>query len=324
MRRSCLSFWVVLSLGVLVCAAASAGSPAAKIPVIFDTDIGDDIDDTWALVMLLRSPQLEPKLITTTCGKAEYRAKLIAKMLTVAGRTEIPIGLGAGGRTGGGGQQEWVKDYQLSQYPGNVHQDGVAAAIKVIEKSPEPITIIAVGPLHTVAAVLERSPGAATRASFVGMHGSVRKGYGGGKVSAEYNVKANVPAARRVLSAPWRSIAITPLDTCGLVTLAGERFATLKQSKDPVVQALLENYRLWARKRGLHELQASSVLFDTAAIYLAYPTGQPLMQLETLPIAVTDDGLTRIDPAGRKMRVATAWQSLDGFRDLLVTTLTSK
>ena len=31
----------------------------AKIPVILDTDIGGDIDDTWALVMLLGCPGLE-------------------------------------------------------------------------------------------------------------------------------------------------------------------------------------------------------------------------------------------------------------------------
>jgi hypothetical protein len=65
------------------------------------------------------------------------------------------------------------------------------------------------------------------------------------------------------------------------------------------------------------------VLFDTAAIYLAYPAGQPLMTIEDLPIVVTDDGTTRIDPAGRKMAVATAWQDLDAYRDLLVKTLLS-
>ncbi|MEI6563560.1 MAG: hypothetical protein WCO42_04540 [bacterium] len=32
------------------------------IPVILDTDIGTDIDDTWALAMLLRCPDM-PLLI---------------------------------------------------------------------------------------------------------------------------------------------------------------------------------------------------------------------------------------------------------------------
>src|SRR5437762_12789661 len=56
-----------------------------RIPVILDTDIGDDIDDTWALVMLLKSPQFDVKLITTTNGKQDYRVSLLAKLLMIAG-----------------------------------------------------------------------------------------------------------------------------------------------------------------------------------------------------------------------------------------------
>jgi inosine-uridine nucleoside N-ribohydrolase len=303
-------------------------APAAKIPVILDTDIGDDIDDTWALAMLLKSPQFDLKLVTTTRGKAEYRAKLIAKILTVAKRSDVAIGLGAGGREGSGGQQPWVKDYNLAGYKGTVHADGVGALIAAIEAAPQPITLISIGPSDTVAAALERKPGIAAKAFFVGMQGAVRKGYdGSGKVIAEYNVKANVPAAKKVLAAAWRKTTITPLDTCGLVNLSGRRFQALKESNDPLVMALLENYRIWANNE---KVAASSILFDTVAVYLAYP--QPrgtrysgsLLVMEDLSIAVTDEGITAIDPAGAKMSVATAWKDLDGYRDLLVKVLLSK
>ena len=43
---------------------------AQPIPVIFDTDIGGDIDDTWALAYLLRSPELDLKLLVTDHGVA--------------------------------------------------------------------------------------------------------------------------------------------------------------------------------------------------------------------------------------------------------------
>ena len=166
-------------------------------PVILDTDIGDDIDDTWALVMLLKSHELEPKLITTTFGKAEYRAKLIAKMLAVAGRTDIPIGLGEGGRTGSGQIHAWVDDYKLTDYPGKIHQDGAAAIIDLIDKSPEAVTVISIGPSHTLAEVIKRRPDLPAKASFVGMQGSVFKGYNGGPPEAEWNVKTNIKAAAR-------------------------------------------------------------------------------------------------------------------------------
>src|SRR4051794_26657939 len=88
-------------LVLLFLVAGCAHHPAdtardSRIPVILDTDIGDDIDDTWAVAMLLKSPQFDVKLITTTNGKAEYRARLLAKLLTAGDRTNIPIGLGAG------------------------------------------------------------------------------------------------------------------------------------------------------------------------------------------------------------------------------------
>jgi inosine-uridine nucleoside N-ribohydrolase len=176
-----------------------------------------------------------------------------------------------------------------------------------------------------MAEVLKREPRIASKASFAGMFGSVRKGYGGGsKIDAEYNVAANAPAAQTVFSAPWQHICITPVDTCGLVNLSDQRFQTLKLSNDPIVRALLENYRIWANKKSLDELQASSTLFDTVAVYLANPGNKPLIQFETLPIIVTKDGFTRIDPKGKKMLVATSWKNLDGFRDLLVKTLTGQ
>ena len=301
--------------------APFASSAAAKTPVILDTDIGDDIDDTWALAMLLKSPGLDPKLITTTCGKAEYRAKLIAKLLTVAGRTDIAVGLGEGGRDGTGGQQAWIADYRLSDYRGVVHQDGAAAIIDLINRSPQPVAVISIGPSHTLAAVLKRKPDVAGKACFIGMQGSVFKGYGGGPADAEYNVKANVAAAQTVLSAPWKQITITPLDTCGTVTLAGERFQKLVNSDDRLVKALLENYRIWANKKQVSQLTSSSVLFDTVAVYLAY-RDRPLVKFQTLPISVTSDGFTKVDPKGRKMSVATDWTDRDGYCDLLVKVLT--
>jgi hypothetical protein len=70
-------------------------------------------------------------------------------------------------------------------------------------------------------------------------------------------------------------------------------------------------------------LNASSVLFDTVAVYLADPGPKPLIGFETLNIAVTDEGMTVIAPGGVKMSVATCWKDLDGFCDLLVRTLTA-
>jgi inosine-uridine nucleoside N-ribohydrolase len=317
---------LVALLAVPLCGwgASISRSSAAKIPVILDTDIGDDIDDTWALVMLLKSPEFELKLVTTTHGKAVYRAKLIARLLEVASRTDIPIGLGAGGHGGDGRQQAWVEGYDLKKYPGTLYEDGVRALIDTVVNSPEPVTIISIGPSTTVAAALERRPDIASRATLVGMQGAVRKGYDGGPVGPEYNVKENVPAARKALLAPWRKTVITPLDTCGLVRLAGVRFQALKKSRDRLIAALLENYRIWAQKESVDALTESSVLFDTVAVYLALPSPKPHIEMEQLTINVTSDGMTVVDSTGARMAVATAWKDLDAYEDFLLKLLGEK
>jgi len=301
-------------------ADGEAKPAAAKpIPVILDTDIGDDIDDTWALAMLLKSPEVDLKLVVGDKAKSIYRAKLIARLLQTAGRTDVAVGVGAGSKTGGGRQEAWVKDYDLKSYPGKVHEDGVQAIIDTIMGSPRPITLIAIGPLPNLKVALEREPKIAAKARFVGMHGSVRLGYGGGKkISAEYNVRADVKACQAVFTAAW-PMTITPLDTCGIVHLRGKKYAAVRDSTDPVAQAVIANYRLWANDPKQAE-NASSTLFDTVAVYLSF--ADALTKIETLGIRVTDEGMTVIDEKAKPMRVATEWKDLGAFEDLLVKRLT--
>lgn len=315
---------MVCMMGLSVMASEST-APSGKIPVIFDTDIGDDIDDTWALGFLLRCPEFDVKLVVGDQGKTEYRAKLIAKFLEKAGRTDIPVGVGLEvNREGVGGQAKWVEDYELKSYPGKIYEDGVQAMINTIMNSPAPITLIAVGPVPNVAEALKREPAIAKKARFVGMHGSVRLGYGGSdKISAEYNVRADAKACQKVLSAPW-NITITPLDTCGLVVLQEERYKKVRDSKDPIASAIVKNYRYWCEARNDADLadKRSSTLFDTVAIYLGY--SDDFLKMEKLGIRVTDDGYTKIDPDAITMRVATEWKDMDAFKDLLVHRLTHK
>ena len=299
-------------------------SRRAKIPVILASDIGDDIDDTWALGFLLRSPELDLKLVVGEYGKPQYRAQLIAKFLQTVGHGHIPIGIGMDAEPKGEGPQAvWIKDYELKSYPGKIHQDGVQAIVDTIMHAPEPVTVISIGPMPNVAAALAREPRIANHARLVGMYGSVRRGYdGSAKTSAEWNVKADAKACQKGFTAPW-DITITPLDTCGTVTLDGERYRRVRDSKDRIASTIIENYQLWskANKQPTDAAKThSSVLFDTVAVYLAF--NQELCKMERLGIKVTDDGLTQVDEHAKSMAVATDWKNLDGFRDLLVTRLT--
>ena len=294
-----------------------------KIPVILDTDIGTDIDDTWALVMLLNSPELDLKLVVTDTGDTTYRAKLVAKMLEIGQRTDVPVGIGLHLPGAPSTQEAWVEDYDLASYPGTIHEDGVDALVDTIMNSPEPVTLLCIGPVPNIAAALEREPRIAQRARFVGMHGSLRRGYDGrAEIDAEYNVKAYAEACRKVFTADW-DMTITPVDTCGLIRLTGERYQLVHDCQTPLAQALMENYRIWAAARPFgHDFDAnteSSVLFDTVAVYLTF--AQDLLLMEDLGIRVTGDGYTVIDDDAKIVHCATGWKDLGAFEDLLVARL---
>jgi inosine-uridine nucleoside N-ribohydrolase len=310
----------LVTVCLVILAFGTAFASRTKLPVILDTDIGDDIDDTWALGLLLKSPELDVKLVVGEYGKIEYRAKLIAKFLQTTGRSDIPVGLGiASGPEGVGPEAEWVKDYNLKSYPGIVHQDGVQKMIDLIMHSRTPITLIAIGPNPNIAEALRREPRIAGRVKLVGMQGSVYKGYEGSKTPCvEYNVGFDTPSCMSMFAAPWKEATITPLDTCGLITLKGDLYKKVFESNDRIAKAIVECYRVWCGDKPDWSTH-STVLFDTVAIYLAIE--RKLCKMERLPLIVTSDGFTRIDPKGRKMNVATEWKDLEGYLNWMVNRL---
>ena len=298
------------------------------IPVILDTDIGGDIDDTWALSMLLGSPELDLRLVVTEHGDTEYRAALAAKFLEVAGHAHVPIGIGVSdlSYSTDKNQAPWLGGYSLSDYHGAVYQDGVQAMIDLILTSEEPVTIIAIGVVTNLAKALEIEPRIAEKCRFVGMHGSVYKGYGDSdEISAEANVVNDVPSFRKVIAAPWIDRLITPLDTCGVVVFEGTRYQEVFHSSLPRMQAVIENYQVWSslvKWVQVDYFQAkTSTLFDCVAVYLAYD--ESFCEIQEVRLRTDDKGFNHIDPNGAPVRAAIAWKDPDGFYDHLVERLLS-
>ena len=295
-----------------------------RIPVILDTDIGGDIDDTWALAMMLRSSELDVKLVVSDTGDTSYRGKIIAKMLETAGRADIPVGIGVPFDSRHDySQAEWVRGYELADYPGDVLHDGVQAIIDAIMNSPRQVTLVCIGPVPNIARALEREPRIVENARFVGMHGSVRGGHSGSpETIAECNVVNHTRECQKVFSASW-DMTITPLDTCGVVVLDGDIYQAVRQCDDPMIRSLMDNYRAWLEAVGRPSAdidRKSSVLYDTVAVYLAF--SEELLAMEDLPIRVTDDGYTVIDENAKTMHVATDWKDLTAFKTFLIARLT--
>lgn len=319
-RRRFLKYALTVSAGLLAGMRAGNAAPGPA-PVIVDTDIGDDIDDTWALLMLLRMSEFDLKLAVGDYGNAIYRARLLAKILDLTGRSEVPIGVGVDPVDEQGNQSGWLKDYRLEDYPGTVHRDGVQALIDTIHASPEPITLLCLGPVPNIAEALRRDPSIADNARIVGMYGSIYVGYEkDSEPAAEWNVRVDPQSLQKLFAAPW-DITITPLDTCGLVVLDGANYQRIHGRNDPWLNALMENYKVWLPGASYMDPETdptriSSTLFDTVAVYLA--AEQDLVEMQDLPLRVTDEGYTVIDESnGRMVHCATAWKDLPAFEKRL-------
>jgi inosine-uridine nucleoside N-ribohydrolase len=294
-------------------------SEVKPVPVIFDTDIGSDFDDMWALVMLLNSPELDVKLITTSTGDVAYRAKVVAKVLEIAGRTDIPIGIGSSKAKGDVGfrQYQWVDGYDLAKYPGKIYQNGAMAMVETIKNSKQKIKLICVGPTPTIEAALEIDPDIAKNAEFFGMQGSISNT----KIN-EYNVARWIPGMKKILAADWNK-TITPLDTCGDIILDGERYKKIQNRNSKLTDAIMEAYRQWYKAQNwidpnkINPAISSSILYDTVAIYLAL--NGDLLQIDEMPLVINDTGGTIVNQnEGRPVMVAIKWKNKQAFLDLLL------
>ncbi len=293
-------------------------------PVILDTDIGTDIDDTWALAHLLRCPELDIKLVLMASGDVHFRSLIAAKFLEASGRSDLPIGLGVVGETPESlrNQGPWVRDYTLDRYPGEIVADGIERMIQIIMASTEPVIIIGIAPSFNLAEALRRKPEIARRCRLVGMFGSFAMGYDGvPSPSAETNVRVSPESARIALAAPWLDVLLTPLDTCGVAILQGALYHRIwSATHDSSLRAVIENYCIFAYRVNWMNCDyfalRSTVLFDCVAVYLTY--SENLVETETLRYRITDDGHTVLDASGDCVaRVALRWKDLDAFHEHL-------
>ena len=137
----------------------------------------------------------------------------------------------------------------------------------------------------------------------------------------EYNDKIHTATCRKVFETDWH-LSITPLDTCGLVRLTGDNFQRVKESQDPLAQAVIENHfgwfeacKDWEFLKAYEPQVESSVLYDTVAVYMAF--SEALLEMETHPIIVTDDARTLIDDGGMPVRCALDWKDKSAFERLV-------
>jgi len=269
--------------------ARLAASGAKQQLAILDTDIGDDIDDAFALALVLKSPEIKLLGITTEYGDTELRARLVDRYLAAVGRRDIPVAAGkATPHT-----NVFTQSAYAEREPDRKHADGVQFLLDQIRAHPGQVTLIAIGPLVNVGAAIERDPATFRKLKrVVMMGGSVYRGYDHdgqtkSKPDAEWNITRD-PAGAKALLASGVPVFMMPLDSTQIHLEAQEQ-GRIFAFGSPLTDQLTLLYHQWAALNEWHG-QAPTLFDPVAATYAVRPD---LCPAQPMRLEVDAEGFTR-------------------------------
>jgi purine nucleosidase len=205
-----------------VAAFLIAGSAAQAQPkqdkIIIDTDIGDDIDDAFAVALALSSPEFDVLGFSAAFGDTKTRAQMLDRMLGETGHGDIPVAMGMPTDVNRNAftQRAYAESgaFARASHPGSVE-----FVLGQAHKYPGQITLVAIGPLSNVGAMIDKDPaGFRLLKRVVIMGGAIRTledPYGAAPPIAphpEWNIKNDIASAKKLFGSGV-PLSVMPLDS---------------------------------------------------------------------------------------------------------------
>jgi purine nucleosidase len=266
-------------------------SHAQKQKVIFDCDLGDDIDDAFALALLISSTDKFDILGITTCyGRTDDRATMACKMLYETGNDHIPVAIGRNTSNTDdranwfADQFHWSKGFNKLK---PIAQPAADFIIEQLRKYPNEIIVLSVGPVTNMSDIIKKDPKVLGLAKqVVAMFGSFYIGYNGAPtIDAEWNVKVDIPASKQFVQS-GANITYAGLDVTAFVKWDKTYRDIILNRQSPLTNILTGLTTLWGYDR-------TPTLFDAVAVGMVlYPE---LFKTEKTHIYVDDKGFTKMD-----------------------------
>jgi len=272
--------------------AQQSAIPNTPQLVIIDTDIGDDIDDAFAIALALQSPEVKVVGITTAWGNTPLRTRLVLRFLRDTGHAEIPVATGPEKYPAKGTLTFSQSNYAEREPVDAKSPSAVDFLLDQIRKHPGEITLVAIGPETNLGAAFEKEPNTFRKLKrIVLMGGSVYRGYdpipypaAPSKPTPEWNILCDAPAAGKVFTSGV-PLYVMPLDSTQIKFEELER-ARLFSVGSPLTDALTVLYHQWAFKTH----QQTPTLFDAVAV--GYAIRPDLCPTTPLQLQVGSDGAT--------------------------------
>jgi inosine-uridine nucleoside N-ribohydrolase len=285
-------------------------SNGSKLPVWIDTDPAcgqgatNDVDDCWALMMALRSPELNIRGISTTFGNTKGETALQVARQAIAhlgGAARTPIYEGS--------HDSAERTLRERGSPAWKSTQASAAIASMLHR--EKLTIIAQGPLTNIATVIINYPDLVKNIDRIVIVAGKRPGnlFHPGQQwwfhFRDFNIRKDTPAAKIVLDSGIPLI-LTPFELATKVTIMRSDLDKLA-SGDEAAQWLWQVSQPWMsfwednlHKQGFHP-------FDALAV--GYVTMPDLFDCEILPARIGFSLFLEPFGLGHDLEVA---QAIDG------------
>ena len=286
-------------------------APPPPLPVVIDTDPG--IDDMLALFLALASPELDVRGISVSYGntvvenayrntveilrQAGKRTKVgvgarrpIKRALAVARETHGESGLGYAGVPPPGVTLDWVKSLD-----------------RLLAEQPEPVTLVTLGPVTSLALAVRREPELvrAKVARHLAMAGTIAA-KGNTTRYSEFNAWCDPEALDIVLRAELPT-ELVGLDVTREALLGSQEATRLAHSSSPEARWIGEALRFYVEFHKQQEGLDGCIVNDVLPIAALVRPGALAFEERRLVVDLEDGdqrGRTRVDPGGAPARVA--------------------
>jgi inosine-uridine nucleoside N-ribohydrolase len=195
---------------------------------------------------------------------------------------DVPVYAGPPGKPQPIDQTRWANGFSSPA----LHMSGAVDFMRTeINRRPGRVTLIAIGELTNVAALLKSDPSMAKKIKLIAMMGgSIARGYGpDSKPEAEWNIKSNPEAAETVFSSGV-PLLMAPLDVTAMLQLDAAGRRRVFTHLTPLTNALTILYHLWGNE--------TPTLFDPMAVAMLIDPN--ICETQQLAIEVDGQGFTRV------------------------------